>query len=80
MKWRVAFLLCCATVIALAGVTAASSSEAPWVCCASSSACQAAETCCSADIVGLQPCDGDTPGYCMEVCKRVAGPSTFTPD
>lgn len=80
MKWRYGFLLCCAALTAMAGATVATTSETPWVCCTSGSACSESETCCSAETLGREPCDPAVPGYCVEVCKRVAGPSTFTPD
>lgn len=80
MKWRLGFLVCCAAVIAVTSVTAQSSSEVPWVCCDSRADCSGSQTCCSASTLGLEPCGGDTPGYCVEVCKRVAGSGTFTPD
>lgn len=78
MKWRYGFLLCCAALIALAGATTESRSEAPWLCCDSSTACSATELCCDPETLGLDPCNGEAPGYCLEKCKRVA--EAFTPD
>jgi hypothetical protein len=80
MKWRYGFLVCSAVLITVAGATVASSSETPWICCTSGNDCLASETCCSANTLGQEPCDGDTPGYCVETCKRVAGTTNFTPD
>ena len=79
MKWRYGFLLCCAALTAMAGATVASGREAPLVCCESASACSEGEVCCDAGALGMDPCDEELGGYCMEKCQRVAG-TTFTPD
>jgi hypothetical protein len=76
MKWRFGFLLCCGALITLAGGTVASSQEAPWICCESSTSCSGTQSCCSAELLGTAPCDEELTGFCMEVCKRVA----FTSD
>ena len=79
MKWHCGLLVCCAVLITVAGATVASSQEVALVCCEAAGACPVSQLCCDANIVGLEPCDGDNPNYCMEVCRRVAG-ATFTPD
>ena len=80
MKWRYGFLACCAVLITAASTTIVSSKEVAWLCCETTGSCPAAQLCCDADSVGRDPCDDNNPNYCMDVCKRVAGASTFTPD
>ena len=80
MKWRYGFRLCCGALITLAGGTVASSEEAALVCCESSTSCPGTQSYCSNELLGTTPCSEELSGFCLEVCKRVAGPSTFTPD
>jgi len=80
MKWRLGFLLCCATLIALAGATAESSPAVPWICCDGSTACPAQELCCDAESLGQDPCSEELAGLCVEKCKRVIGTANVTLD
>ena len=81
MKWRYGFLLCCAVLITVTGATVASGREAAAVCCESSTGCAEGEVCCDPGGLGTGPCNEEgQAGYCLEVCKRPGGASTFTPD
>ena len=79
MKWRLGFLMGCVVIVAMAGSTVASTEEAPWTCCEENGSCPGSLLCCSAEAIGMEPCTEDSPNFCLEVCKRVAG-ATFTPD
>ena len=78
MKWRLGFLLCCAALITLAGASVASSPQPVLICCESSTPCPGSQFCCDPGPLGMDPCDIDLPGFCMEVCRRIVGTATFT--
>jgi len=74
MKWQWTLLLSCVLAIVGGTVSLAATIESPWVCCNEPKDCGGGGfVCCPDEIMGMPPCNGDQPGYCVSVCIRPGG-------